>query len=63
MPIVTERRYLTVRETADLLAVSPLTVRRRIAGGELAAVRVGAGRRSPVRIPRGALDQLLRPAT
>ena len=34
-------RLLTVREVADLEAVSEKTIRRRIAAGELAALRSG----------------------
>lgn len=49
---------LTVNETAKLLRVSPITVRRRIADGQLKAVRVGKG----IRVPREAIDRFLRPA-
>ncbi len=48
---------LTVKETAALLKVSPLTVRRYIAGGRLPAVRMG--RR--LRIERRAVARLLAP--
>jgi excisionase family DNA binding protein len=48
-----------LREAADLLSVSPNTIRRRIADGELHAVRVGSGR--SVRIPADAVGQMLRP--
>jgi excisionase family DNA binding protein len=48
---------LTVRETAALLRVSPITVRRYIASGRLAAVRVGRG----VRVERMSLKQLVSP--
>ena len=34
-------RFLTPREVADLLRVSPMTVYRLIKAGELRAVRVG----------------------
>jgi excisionase family DNA binding protein len=34
-------RLLTIREAAEWLNVSPITVRRRIAAGELEAVRIG----------------------
>lgn len=34
---------LTVQETAEMLRVAPVTVRRYIASGRLAAVRVGRG--------------------
>ena len=48
---------LTVRETADILKVSPLTIRRYVANGRLAAVRIGKG----VRIRREAVEGLLEP--
>jgi excisionase family DNA binding protein len=48
---------LTVHETAQLLRVSPLTIRRYVADGRLAAVKVGRG----VRIQREAVAQLLEP--
>lgn len=50
---------LTVRETADLLRVSPMTIRRYIAGGRLAAVKVGKG----VRVNKEAVEQLVEPMT
>ena len=48
---------LTVSEVARALAVSPKTVRRRIASGELAAVRLGRGPRAPVRGSNPALER------
>lgn len=48
---------LTVQETAHLLRVSPITVRRYIAAGRLAAVRVGRG----VRVRREALEAFVAP--
>jgi excisionase family DNA binding protein len=45
---------LTVRETADLLRVSPVTVRRYIASRRLPAFRVGRA----VRIPREDVERL-----
>jgi excisionase family DNA binding protein len=53
--------YLTTREVADRLGVSELTVRRRIAEGELPAVRLGHGRRA-LRIRPADLEAALRPA-
>jgi excisionase family DNA binding protein len=41
---------LTVAEVARLARLSERTVRRRIAAGELPAVRLGTGSRAPVRI-------------
>jgi excisionase family DNA binding protein len=48
---------LTVQDTARLLKVSTVTVRRFIADGKLAAVRVGKG----VRVHREAIDRLATP--
>ena len=48
---------LTVQDTARLLKVSTATVRRFIADGKLAAVRVGKG----VRVHREAIDRLATP--
>jgi excisionase family DNA binding protein len=49
--------YLTVQEAALQLKVSPITVRRYIAQGRLAAVKVGRA----VRITKEALDSLPEP--
>lgn len=48
---------LTVGETARLLRVSPITVRRYIKSGRLAAVQVGRG----VRVDRAAIDRFVAP--
>jgi len=56
--ILPDMELLTVNETAKLLRVSPITVRRRIADGQLEAVRVGKG----IRVRREAVDEFLRPA-
>lgn len=48
---------LTVRETAELLRVTPLTVRRYIQDGRLPAVKVGKG----VRVRKEAVDQFVKP--
>jgi excisionase family DNA binding protein len=48
---------LTVQETAALLKVAPITVRRFIADGRLPAVRVGRS----VRIEKADVQQLGRP--
>jgi excisionase family DNA binding protein len=48
---------LTVDETAKLLKVAPVTVRRYIADGRLPAVRVGRS----VRVRRESIGALLRP--
>jgi len=46
---------LTVQETAALLRVAPVTVRRYIAAGRLATVRVGRG----VRVQREAVERFV----
>lgn len=48
---------LTVQETARLLKVSTITIRRYIASGRLPAVKVGR----VVRVRREAIDQCLEP--
>lgn len=48
---------LTVQETAQMLKVSPITIRRYIADGRLAAVRAGKG----VRVPKDSVEQFLTP--
>ncbi len=58
MSEVADIRLLTVRETAARLGVSEDTVRRRIANGELPAVRLG-GRGSSVRVDEGELRRWL----
>ena len=49
--------FLTVKETAQLLRVSPITVRRYIASGQLAAERVGRG----IRVRREAIKEFVTP--
>jgi excisionase family DNA binding protein len=49
-------QLLTVREVADRLKLSEKSVRRRIASGELPAVRLG-GRGTPLRVDERELDQ------
>ena len=48
-------RYYTVRELADVLRVSDLTIRRMIHRGELRAVRVGPRN---LRIPAAELERI-----
>jgi excisionase family DNA binding protein len=49
--------FLTIKETAALLRVSPITIRRYIASGELAAERVGRG----IRVRREAIEDFVTP--
>jgi excisionase family DNA binding protein len=46
---------LTIQETARMLKVNPITIRRYIESGRLPAVRVGRG----VRVRKEAVDQLI----
>ena len=48
---------LTVQETAKMLKVAPITVRRYIQSGRLPAVKVGRG----VRLRREAIEAFLKP--
>src|SRR5215216_6949029 len=50
---------LTVKETASLLRVSPITIRRYIASGRLPAERVGRG----IRVRREAVEDFVTPIT
>lgn len=49
--------FLTVAETARLLRVSPVTIRRYIASGQLAAERVGRG----IRVRHEAIERFVTP--
>jgi excisionase family DNA binding protein len=49
--------YLTVNETAQLLRVSPITIRRYIAAGRLEAMRVGRA----IRVSRDAIERFAAP--
>jgi excisionase family DNA binding protein len=53
---------LTVAEAADWARLSERTVRRRIAAGDLAAVRLGSSPRAPIRVPADELEAWLRRA-
>jgi excisionase family DNA binding protein len=48
--------YLTVSAAALELRCSAPTIRRRIASGELPAVKLGSAPNAGIRIPRAALD-------
>ena len=49
-------QYMTVAQVAERLQLSELTVRRRIASGEIPAVRLTRRSRGAVRIPADELD-------
>lgn len=51
------QRLLTVREVAQRLRLSRWSVYRKIASGELPAVRVGLGPSSPLRVDEAELEQ------
>ncbi len=53
MDVSEQRKYLSVRETANVLGVSQSTVRRAIFEGSLPAIRVREG--GTLRIPRAAV--------
>jgi excisionase family DNA binding protein len=55
---VHESEYLSIRDAAELLGVSTITIRRKIETGELPATQLG-GPGSSVRIPRSALHTWL----
>lgn len=46
-------KYLTIPQAAEVIGCSPLTIRRMISRGEIAAVRFGR----LIRIPPAALDR------
>lgn len=41
MPVLEQDRFLTVQETAELLSVSPDTVRTLVRRGDITGVKVG----------------------
>lgn len=53
------RRLLTVNDVAERVALSPLTIRRRIRSGEITAIKLGEGERAPVRISEQQLQSWL----
>lgn len=54
-----EKKVYTVEETAELLHVAPITIRRAIKAGKIKAFRVGPGVRSPLRISYAEIERLL----
>jgi excisionase family DNA binding protein len=57
-PALSEMRFLTVAEVAQLMRVSRMTVYRLVHSGELPAVRVGRS----FRVPERAVHDYLRDA-
>ncbi len=50
---------LTVQEVAGVLRLHPLSVRRRIAAGDLGAIRLGYTTRAPVRVTSDELARYI----
>ncbi|GEA81412.1 helix-turn-helix domain-containing protein [Cellulomonas uda] len=50
------KEVLNVRETAELLGLTPEGVRELARRGEIPAMRFGSGRRSPYRFRRSSLE-------
>jgi excisionase family DNA binding protein len=50
---------LTVREAAALAKQADGTIRRKIARGEIPAIRLGSSDRTPLRIPRAEFETWL----
>jgi excisionase family DNA binding protein len=53
-----EPEYYSVEEFAKLMNMRPITVRRAIRSGRITALRIGAAKKSPFRIPRHQIDKL-----
>jgi excisionase family DNA binding protein len=53
------QKLLTVREVGHRLGCSPWTVYRRIAAGEIPAVRLGSGSQAPLRVDADELERWL----
>jgi excisionase family DNA binding protein len=54
-----ESELLRVPEVAERLRCTDEVVRRKIRSGELPGLRLGSGRRAPLRVERGELDAWL----
>ncbi len=51
--------FYTVKEVAKLLRVSESTVRNYVQRGVIKALRIGAGKRSTIRIPATEINTLI----
>jgi excisionase family DNA binding protein len=60
--ITTTTDLLSLAEVAARLGCSTQTVRRRIASGDLQAIRLGPDERYPLRVFASEVERLLRPA-
>ena len=56
----TLQKLLTVGQVADRLQVSRWSVYRRVAEGQIPAVKLGTGPRAPLRVDADELEQWLR---
>ncbi len=50
--------FLTIKESAVIFSVHPITIRRAIKKGFLIAIRIGNGPRSPYRISRKSIEAI-----
>jgi excisionase family DNA binding protein len=57
LPMKVERKVVTITEAAEMLAVSPLTIRRVIKNGKMKAMRMNL--RGRYRIPIEELDSFI----
>jgi excisionase family DNA binding protein len=53
-----ESEFLTIKETAVIFSVHPITIRRALKKGFLTAIRIGNGPRSPYRISRKSIEAI-----
>lgn len=58
MPAKATRHLISINDAADYAGVSPRTIRRRIATGDLRGFRLGP---RLIRVDRNEIDALLRP--
>lgn len=56
---MTNDRFYTVQEMANMLKVSIITIRRAIKAGRIQAFRVGSGAKSPYRIAGTEIDRIM----
>lgn len=53
-----QQTYLSVNDLAKMMRVSEATIRRSIQKGRINAFRVGAGKKSPFRIPLSEVQRI-----
>lgn len=54
-----DTEYYTVEEFAKLMNMQPIAIRRAIWAGRISAIRIGAAKKSPFRIPKTQIDKLM----